>query len=96
MIAKTTDGGLSWERHDTGTGRFVWDVEFVSEIEGWAVGSFGMVIYSDDGGVSWAPLQGPVSSAIRGRAHGLGLYPPRELHAGDKGRGRDLVPRVSQ
>ncbi len=38
MIAKTTDSGMSWERHDTGTGRLVWDVEFASEFGGWAVG----------------------------------------------------------
>ena len=65
MIARTTDGGRSWERHDTGTGRFVWDVEFVSENEGWAVGSFGTVIYSDDGGISWTRQPSPVDTLLR-------------------------------
>ena len=65
MIAKTTDGGMTWERHDIGTGRFVWDVEFVSESEGWGVGSFGTVIHSVDGGVNWDSQPSPVETLLR-------------------------------
>lgn len=65
MIARTIDGGRSWERHDTGTGRFVWDVEFVSELEGWAVGSFGSIVYSSDGGISWTEKPSPVETLLR-------------------------------
>ena len=65
MIARTTDGGRSWERHDTGTGRFVWDVEFISEFEGWAVDSFGTVIYSDDSGLSWTRQPSSVETLLR-------------------------------
>ncbi len=53
MIALTTDGGISWIRQDSGTGRFLWDVAFVDTQEGWAVGSFGTILYSRDGGVTW-------------------------------------------
>ena len=55
MIARTTDGGESWTRRDSGTGRFLWDVAFVDAQEGWAVGSFGTILYSDDGGATWEP-----------------------------------------
>ena len=53
MVARTMDGGSTWTRHDSDTGRFLWDVVFFDTIEGWAVGSFGTTMYSEDGGVTW-------------------------------------------
>ena len=53
MVARTTDGGQTWERHDARTGRFLWDLAFLDTQRGWAVGSFGSVIYTNDGGVTW-------------------------------------------
>ena len=53
MIARTTDGGATWTRHDSDTGRFLWDVAFLDASEGWAVGSFGMAMRSVDGGLTW-------------------------------------------
>jgi photosystem II stability/assembly factor-like uncharacterized protein len=53
MVARTTDGGRSWTRHDVRTDRFLWDVIFLNELQGWAVGSFGSLLYSIDGGVTW-------------------------------------------
>ena len=53
MVARTTDGGITWTRHDSDTGRFLWDVAFPDASEGWAVGSFGTVMRSADGGLTW-------------------------------------------
>ena len=53
MVARTTDGGQTWERHDARTGRFLWDLAFLDAQRGWAVGAFGSVVYTDDGGVKW-------------------------------------------
>ena len=33
MVARTIDGGKTWIRRDSGTGRFLWDVEFVNTME---------------------------------------------------------------
>ena len=53
MVAYTNDGGLTWTRVDSDTGRFMWDVAFVNPQEGWAVGSFGQAMHSKDGGLTW-------------------------------------------
>ncbi|MDP6454988.1 MAG: YCF48-related protein [SAR202 cluster bacterium] len=53
MVARTTDGGQTWQRHDVRTGRFLWDLAFLDTRRGWAVGSFGSIIYTDDGGMNW-------------------------------------------
>ena len=65
MVARTTDGGLSWTRHDARTGRFLWDVTFLNELQGWAVGSFGSVLYSDDSGVTWEPQASGTKEILR-------------------------------
>ena len=66
MVARTTDGGRSWQRHDSGTGRFLHDVAFVSPLEGWAVGSFGTILYSNDGGFTWEPQPSGTQENLRG------------------------------
>ncbi len=53
MIARTADGGETWTRHDSDTGKFIWDVAFFDTLEGWAVGSSGMTLHSLDGGITW-------------------------------------------
>ncbi len=65
MVARTTDGGKTWERHDAGTGRFLHDVAFVSPLEGWAVGSLGTTLYSNDGGVTWEPQASGTEETLR-------------------------------
>ncbi|MCH7606582.1 MAG: hypothetical protein IH962_05445 [Chloroflexi bacterium] len=66
MVARTTDGGNTWERHDSGTGRFLHDVAFVSPQEGWSVGSSGTILYSTDGGVTWKPQASGTEETLRG------------------------------
>ena len=68
MVARTTDGGKTWTRHDVGTGHTVWDVAFVNAQEGWAVGSFGTILSSDDGGITWTLWPSGTEATLRGVA----------------------------
>ena len=52
-IFKTTDGGRSWARQDSGTGRGLYDIEFVDVRYGWAVGQHGTILATRDGGAHW-------------------------------------------
>ena len=65
MVARTTDGGETWTRHDSDTGRFLWDVVFFDTSEGWAVGSFGTTMRSADGGITWKSHPTPTESHLR-------------------------------
>ncbi len=65
MVARTTDGGITWTRHDSDTGRFLWDVVFFDTMEGWAVGSFGTTMRSRDGGVTWESRPTSTESHLR-------------------------------
>jgi photosystem II stability/assembly factor-like uncharacterized protein len=68
MVARTTDGGRTWARHESGTGKALWDVAFVDAREGWAVGAFGAILYSDDGGLTWTPQPSGTEETLRGVA----------------------------
>ena len=65
MVARTTDGGITWTRHDADTGRFLWDAVFFDAAEGWAVGSFGTTMRSRDGGASWETHPAVTESTLR-------------------------------
>ena len=65
MVARTTDGGQTWTRHDSDTGRFLWDVVFFDAMKGWAVGSFGTTLHSHDGGVTWEKRPAATESVLR-------------------------------
>jgi len=58
FVIKTTDGGKSWKRLRNGSNLTLpdyqlWDLLFISEQKGYAVGEKGLVIYTDDGGEHW-------------------------------------------
>ena len=76
MVARTTDGGETWTRHDSDTGRFLWDVVFFDTMEGWAVGSFGTVMRSADSGVTWQAWPSQTESHLRSS------HSPTEITAG--------------
>ena len=65
MVAHTTDGGRTWTRVDADTGKFLWDVAFIDEREGWAVGSFGQTMRSTDGGRTWSLEPTVTNSTLR-------------------------------
>lgn len=58
FIVKTSDGGATWKRLRNGSNitlpRYqLWDLLFLNEQKGYAVGEKGVVIYTDDGGEHW-------------------------------------------
>ena len=65
MVARTTDGGATWARHDSGTGHTLRDVTFLDALRGWAVGAFGTIVSSDDGGISWTPWPSGTDAGLR-------------------------------
>ncbi len=52
-ILYTDDGGLSWDRQNSGTEEDIMRVAFVNEKSGWAVGKQGSIIHTEDGGKTW-------------------------------------------
>lgn len=52
-VVHTTDGGKSWSKQESGTGKNLFSVSFVDTQNGWAVGEFGTIIHTVDGGESW-------------------------------------------
>jgi len=64
-ISHSTDGGRSWGRQNSGGGVRLRDVSGVSRQRAWAVGdsgySYGKILKTSDGGVTWLPQDSPVS-----------------------------------
>ncbi|MEP7218033.1 MAG: YCF48-related protein [Bacteroidota bacterium] len=61
-ILHTTDGGLSWERQESGIVTRLTDVFFVDEHHGTAVGDL-VILHTSDGGKSWQrQITGPVGT----------------------------------
>ncbi len=55
-IAKTTDGGATWNEVDFGSGTF-YDIKFRNSQVGVAAGADGVVYRTTDGGATWTPSQ---------------------------------------
>ncbi len=59
-IIKTTNGGATWIKQNSGTSHssnaYLNDVYFVNSNTGWAVGNYGMVLKTTDGGNNWTNL----------------------------------------
>ncbi len=58
-IYRTQDGGNSWERLDSGTGKSIYDISFADEKNGWAVGRRGLILHTTDGGETWSRQKSP-------------------------------------
>lgn len=53
-IHHTNNGGSSWSQQYQGTAyTYLYGLSFLNENRGWVVGSKGVILYTDDGGVSW-------------------------------------------
>ena len=50
---KTTDGGLNWNKETSGTDRNLNDIYFMDSNFGWAVGSYGTILHTTNGGLDW-------------------------------------------
>ncbi|MFZ5518084.1 MAG: YCF48-related protein [Candidatus Zhuqueibacterota bacterium] len=59
-IIKTTNGGATWIKQNSGSSHssnaYLDDVYFVNSNTGWAVGNYGMVLKTTDGGSNWTNL----------------------------------------
>ena len=56
-ILKTIDGGDSWQRQESGTSTYLYDVFFIDDQKGWAVGGgyfdYGILLSTVNGGTTW-------------------------------------------
>lgn len=59
-IIKTSNGGAIWIKQNSGSSHksnaHLFDVHFVDSNIGWAVGNYGMVLKTTDGGINWTNL----------------------------------------
>jgi photosystem II stability/assembly factor-like uncharacterized protein len=68
LVAKTEDGGLSWNELSTGITDNLKSVYFVNSSNGWAVGysnDNGIIIKSTDGGQAWHNTNFPSTKTLR-------------------------------
>lgn len=61
QIAHSPDGGLTWQVQPSGTTRNLLDIEFVNGTRGIAVGDFGTLLRTEDGGSTWSKISLPES-----------------------------------
>jgi len=61
-IYVSTDGGSNWKRGETGTRRLIYDVSMADEQRGFACGQRGLLLRTDDGGLSWRKISTPKDS----------------------------------
>lgn len=85
MVVRSTDGGKTWissqvkMQSDLSGGESMaaadpvfYDVAFADEQRGWIVGEFGKIMYTSDGGVTWAEQN-------RSLLEGSGFFDPLDL-----------------
>jgi photosystem II stability/assembly factor-like uncharacterized protein len=67
VIVRSTDDGLNWELQSPPAGLSptanLQSVDFVNVNRGWAVGSLGAAIFTNDGGATWSLLPVPTGTA---------------------------------
>jgi gliding motility-associated-like protein len=56
---------LVWQNQISGTGEFLFDIDFVSPDVGCAVGEGGVVFRTDNGGLNWSPQTSSVSHRLK-------------------------------
>lgn len=59
QIAFSPDGGLNWHTQPSGTTRNLLDIEFANPQRGIAVGDFGTLLRTEDGGSTWSKISLP-------------------------------------
>lgn len=52
-VLHSSDGGKSWATHSTGQTLPLYDLQFVDDLRGWAVGELGTILATSDGGQTW-------------------------------------------
>jgi photosystem II stability/assembly factor-like uncharacterized protein len=91
-IARSTDGGLTWDPFATGISTVVFDIDFPDALTAVAACGGGLVLRSTDGGVNWeqhsAPLGTDITSiSFRDAGNGFAIQRPKYLlHSTDGGQ----------
>ncbi|MDA1014648.1 MAG: YCF48-related protein [Planctomycetota bacterium] len=58
VIWYSGNGGRSWETQPTGQSQSIRRLRFLSDTEGWAVGSMGLILRTTDAGRTWQAVRG--------------------------------------
>ena len=66
MVLKTTDGGQTWMKKNTGTRTALLGVSFADDQHGWASGDGGLIISTKNGGTTWAKQEIDTNNTIEG------------------------------
>ncbi len=64
FLFHTKDGGMTWEKLETGVDMSLFGVRFLSPQRGVIAGQQGLVIVSDDGGETWATVEVPTDKTM--------------------------------
>jgi hypothetical protein len=56
MIYRSTNGGLLWDSTVTGTDQILYDVFMINNTTGWAVGGYGTILKTTNGGGTGYPI----------------------------------------
>ncbi len=91
LVLKTSDGGLNWDTIGVPPDAYyLRAVEFVGD-EGWAVGRFGTILHTSDGGDTWTFQPNPATNTLfdvdfSDGLHGLACGDGIMLHTTDGGQ----------
>jgi hypothetical protein len=95
-IAVTSDGGAHWQvKHQTNDGNLLLNVEFANEKFGYAAGTGGLILLTEDGGQTWtshSTRTGTIQQiSFADKQHGLIRTPATLLFTSDGGNSWSTV-----
>lgn len=65
-IFHTVNGGKTWEEQKAFDDTMLFDIHFVTQETGWAVGGSGTVLHTSNGGENWQIIKTPIDRALEG------------------------------
>ena len=69
QIFYSNDGGTHWTGQSTGQSMPLWNLHFETPEKGWAVGAFGTILFTENGGKNWQ-----IQQQERAKAAVLGVF----------------------
>jgi photosystem II stability/assembly factor-like uncharacterized protein len=75
VIFHTNDGGVTWASQtiDIGYPSYLYSVDFVDSLTGWAVGIYGKIVRTTDGGTTWIERMSPTGAHL----HSIDFVDPK-------------------